>query len=126
MRPRPNERDHYQNLYNKVRSEHESMQRAYGEAKHQLESADFPAALAICAAQLAKYPENALFQALKIDVEEQHRQALSARIAETDRKVEAEPDLVRRIAIIEDAVRTNPGESATSNNFCSVPVTNTI
>ena len=70
----------------------------------------FQAALSICAAQLAKYPENALFQALKIDVEEQHRQALSARIAETDRKVESEPDLDRRIAIVEDAVRTNPGE----------------
>ena len=106
----PERATNYQNLYNKVRSEHESMQRAYVEAKHQLESADFPAALSICAAQLAKYPENALFQALKIDVEEQHRQALSARIAETDRKVEAEPDLDRRIAIVEDAVRTNPGE----------------
>ena len=49
-------------------------------------------------------PGNALFQALKIDVEERHRQALSARIAETDRKVAAEPDLDRRIAIVEDAV----------------------
>ena len=106
----PERATNYQNLYNKVRSEHESMQRAYVEAKHQLESADFQAALSSCAAQLAKYPENALFQALKIDVEEQHRQALSARIAETDRKVESEPDLDRRIAIIEDAVRTNPGE----------------
>ena len=106
----PERATNYQNLYNKVRSEHESMQRAYAEAKHQLESADFQAALSSCAAQLAKYPENALFQALKIDVEEQHRQALSARIAETDRKVESEPDLDRRIAIVEDAVRTNPGE----------------
>jgi len=106
----PERATNYQNLYNKVRSEHESMQRAYVEAKHQLESADFQAALSSCAAQLTKYPENALFQALKIDVEEQHRQALSARIAETDRKVESEPDLDRRIAIVEDAVKTNPGE----------------
>ena len=106
----PERATNYQNLYNKVRSEHESMQRAYAEAKHQLETADFPAALSICADQLAKYPENALFQALKIDVEEQHRQALSARIAETDRKVDAEPDLDRRITIVEDAVRANPGE----------------
>lgn len=106
----PERATNYQNLYNKVRSEHENIQRAYAEAKHQLEATDFPAALSICAEQLAKYPDNALFQALKIDIEEQHRQALSARIAETDRKVDAEPDLERRIAIAEDAVRANPGE----------------
>jgi eukaryotic-like serine/threonine-protein kinase len=106
----PERATNYQNLYNKVRSEHESTQRAYAEAKHQLETAEFQAALSICADQLAKYPENALFQALKIDIEEQHRQALSARIAEIDRKVDAEPDLDRRITIVEDAVRANPGE----------------
>ena len=106
----PERATNYQNLYNKVRSEHENMQRAYAEAKQKLEATDFPGALSICAEQLAKYPDNALFQALKIDVEEQHRQALSARIAETDRKVDAEPDLERRIAIAEDAVTANPGE----------------
>jgi serine/threonine-protein kinase len=106
----PERATNYHNLYNKVRSEHEDLQRAYVEAKHQLEAADFPAALSICADQLAKYPENALFQALRIDIEEQRRQVLSARIAETDRKVDAEPDLDRRIAILEDALGTNPGE----------------
>ena len=99
----PERSTNYQNLYNKVRSEHESMQRAYVEAKHQLESADFSAALAICTDQLAKYPENALFQALKIDVEEQYRQALSARIAETDRKVD---------------VRTGPGPADRDRRRC--------
>jgi serine/threonine-protein kinase len=106
----PERSTNYQNLYNKVRSEHESLQHAYVEAKHKLQAADFSAALAICTDQLANYPDNALFQALKIDVAEQYRQALSARIAETDRKVDAEPDLDRRIAILEDAVRINPGE----------------
>src|ERR1039457_4432639 len=106
----PDRATNYHNLYNKVRSEHEDLQRAYAEAKHQLEAADFPAALSICADQLAKYPENALFQALRIDIEEQRRQVLSARIAETDRKVDTEPDLDRRIAILEDALGTNPGE----------------
>jgi len=100
----------YQNLYNKVRTEHESIQSSYAEAKHQLEAGNFSAALAICAAQLAKYPDHALFQALKIDIEEQYRQALSARIVETDRKVDAEADLDRRIAILQDAVEANPGE----------------
>ena len=106
----PERSTNYQNLYNKVRSEHESLQHAYAEAKHHLEASDFSAALSICTDQLAKYPDNALFQALKIDVAEQYRQALSARIAETDRKVDSEPDLDRRITILEDAVRINPGE----------------
>jgi serine/threonine protein kinase/predicted Zn-dependent protease len=106
----PERSANYQNLYNKVRSEHEGLQQAYAEAKHKLEAGDFSAALTICTDQLAKYPDNALFQALKIDVAEQYRQALSARIAETDRKVDSEPDLDQRIAILEDAVRINPGE----------------
>jgi serine/threonine-protein kinase len=100
----------YQNLYNKVRSEHERVQGAYGEAKHQLETGNFPSALSTCADELAKYPDHALFQALKIDVEEKRRQSISARIVETDRKVEAEPDMDRKLAILEEAVRVNPGE----------------
>jgi len=100
----------YQNLYNKVRSEHEAIKAAYAEAQRHLENQNFDAALSICTAQLTKYPGHALFQALKIDIEEQHRQALSARIAETDRKVEAEAELNRRVSILEQAVRDNPLE----------------
>lgn len=100
----------YQSLYNNVRSKHEAVKTAYTEARRQLQSANFSEALLICEAQLVKFPSDALFQALKIDIEEQHRRALSARVAETDRKVEAEPDLDRRVSILEDAVRDNPGE----------------
>jgi serine/threonine-protein kinase len=100
----------YQNLYNKVRSEHEGIKAAYAEAQRHLENQNFEGALSICAAHLTKYPGYALFQALKIDIEEQHRQALSARIAEIDRKVEAEADLNRRVSILEQAVRDNPRE----------------
>lgn len=100
----------YQSLYNDVRSKHEAIKAAYTEAKRHLQAANFSEASSICKAQLAKFPGDALFQALKIDIEEQHRRALSARVAETDRKIEAEPDLDRRVAILEDAVRDNPGE----------------
>ena len=44
-------------------------------------------------AYLVKYPNNAIFQALKYDIEEHQRQELSAFIASVDRQVEAEPDL---------------------------------
>ena len=101
----------YQNLYNKLRSEHEEIQNAYAEAKRQLEAGNFSASLSVCADRLTRYPEDALFQALKIDIEERRRQALSGRIAETDRKLDAEPDLDRRIAILQDAVSANPGET---------------
>jgi serine/threonine-protein kinase len=100
----------YQSLYQELRSEHDAIQRAYADARHQLEGGNFSAALALCADQLAKYPKDALFQALKLDIEEKSRQAISARIAETNRKIDAEPDLERRIAILEEAVRDCPGE----------------
>jgi uncharacterized membrane protein len=51
---------------------------------------NFDAALATCRQYLSKYPNHALFQALKFDVEERRRHNLSAVIAETDRRVEQE------------------------------------
>ena len=47
---------------------------------------------------------------MKWDIEEKQRQAISARIAETDRRVEAEPDLDRQVSILEQAVIDFPGE----------------
>ena len=66
--------------------------------------------MAICRKYLAKYPNHALFQALKYDVEERQRQALSALIAKTDRRVEEEADLHRRVAIVEEVLKLYPGE----------------
>jgi serine/threonine protein kinase len=106
----PERRAAYQSLYQQLRSEHDALQQAYAESKRHLETGNFSAALSLCTDQLTKYPEDALFQALKLDIEERYRQAVSARIAETNRKVDAEPDLDRRIAIMEEAVRTCPGE----------------
>ena len=106
----PERATNYQNLYNKVRSEHENMQRAYAEAKHQLETADFPGG----AFHLRRPAGEISGERALSGSENRHRgtapAGLSARIAETDRKVDAEPDLDRRIAIAEDAVKANPGE----------------
>ena len=107
----PGQTTNYQTLYNKVRSESEAIKDAYAEAQQQLEGHNFQAALSICAAQIEKYPGNALFQALKFDIEEQQRQTISERVAETDRQVEAEADLRRRVSILEEAVRANPNEA---------------
>ncbi|HUA20137.1 MAG TPA: protein kinase [Bryobacteraceae bacterium] len=109
--PEPARTGTYQRLYDKVRSEYDSVKAARTEAKRLLDDQRFPQALAVCNENLAKFPGDTLFQALKFDVEEKQRQAMSARIAESDRNVEAEPDLDRRVSILEEAVRNNPGEA---------------
>ncbi len=100
----------YRSLYNQVRTEHEFLKNAYAEARQHLAARNFAQALAICDECLRKHPGHALFQALKFDIEEAQRQELSARIAEIDRRVEAEADLDRRVAILEEAVAAYPGE----------------
>ena len=99
-----------QNFYNQVRTEHESMRNSYDQARQQLAEQNFIGARAICEEYLNKYPGHALFHALKFDVEERQRQSVSAYIAETDRRVETEPDLERRCRILEEAVKLHPGE----------------
>ena len=101
----------YQNFYNQVSSEHNTLKNSYEEARRNLAGGNFEAASATCKQFLAKYPNHALFQALKFDVEERQRQKLSQVIAETDRKVDEEPDLDRRMGILEEALKLYPGEN---------------
>jgi serine/threonine-protein kinase len=101
----------YQNFYNQVHSEHNSLKNSYEEAKRNLSADNFEAAMAVCRQYLAKYPNHALFQALKFDVEERQRQRLSQVIAETDRRVDEEADLDKRAGILEEALKLYPGES---------------
>jgi eukaryotic-like serine/threonine-protein kinase len=101
---------HYQGFYNEVRSEHDAMNTAYAEARRNLAEHNFGKAMMACQAYLAKYPNNAIFQALKYDIEEQRRQELSAFIASVDRQVEAEPDLDKRVNILREALHLHPGE----------------
>ena len=101
----------YQNFYNQVHSEHNALRNAYEEARRNLSANNFEAAHATCKQYLSKYPNHALFQALKFDVEERQRHNLSAVIAETDRRIEQEPDLDRRIGVLEEAQKLYPGEA---------------
>lgn len=101
---------HYQSFYNEVRSEHDAMNTAYAEAHKLLADRNFVKALTACQTYLAKYPTNAIFQALRYDIEEQQRQELSALIAQVDRQVEAEPDLDKRVSILREALEHHPGE----------------
>ncbi len=101
----------YQSFYNEVRSEHDAMNTAYAEARRLLTEHNFRKAADVCQTYLAKYPGNAIFQALKYDIEEQQRQELSAFVASVDRQVEAEPDLDKRVNILREAMDLHPGES---------------
>lgn len=100
----------YLTFYNEVRSEHDALNNAYAEARRQLAERNFEKAKEICDNFLAKYAGNALFHALRLEIEEQKRRESSSFIIETDRKVEAEPDLDRRVSILEAALNRYPGE----------------
>ena len=103
------ERTSYQNLYDQVRSEHDALNNAYAEmCKHRADG-NLSNALQLCDTWMSKYPNNALFQALKFDLEEQKRQELSAFIATVDRQVEGEPDLDKRVGILKEALKVHPG-----------------
>jgi eukaryotic-like serine/threonine-protein kinase len=101
----------YQSFYDEVRSEHDAMNTAYAEARKQLADRNFAKAITTCQTYLAKYPANAIFQALRYDIEEQQRQELSSLIAQVDRQVEVEPDLDKRVSILREALEQHPGES---------------
>jgi eukaryotic-like serine/threonine-protein kinase len=101
----------YQKFYSQVRSEHDAIRNSFDEARRNLAADNFEAAAAICKENLAKYPGHALFQALKFDVETRQRQKLSSVIAETDRRIEEEPDLDRRMGILDEVMKLYPGES---------------
>ena len=100
----------YQNFYNLVHSEHNALKNAYEDARRNLDADGFDAALAVSKLYLSKYPNHALFQALLFDVENRQRQKLSAAIAETDRRVQAERDLDRRMGILTEALKLYPNE----------------
>jgi serine/threonine-protein kinase len=100
----------FQNFYNEVRTEHEATRGAYEQARARLVDGNHEAALALCNAQLARRPGQALFQALKLDIEEAQRQELSAQIAEIDRKVDGEADLEKRVNLLSEALERYPGE----------------
>jgi serine/threonine protein kinase len=104
------ERTSYQNLYDQVRSEHDALNNAYAEmCKHRVDG-NLSNALQLCDTWMSKYPNNALFQALKFDLEEQKRQELSAFIATVDRQVEGEPDLDTRVGVLKEALQAYPDE----------------
>lgn len=101
----------YQSLYNQIRTERDAARSAYAEGRRYLADRNFVKALEICNDFLKKSPDDPLFKALKLEVEEHLRQEQSAFIADVSRRVESEPDLDRRVSILKDAAERYPEEA---------------
>jgi serine/threonine-protein kinase len=100
----------YQSLYNQIRTEREAARSSYAEGRRHLADRNFARALELCAEFLKKSPGDPMFQALKLEAEEQQRQEQSSFIAEVSRRVEAEADLDRRVNILKEAAERYPDE----------------
>jgi serine/threonine-protein kinase len=100
----------YQSFYDKVRSDHEAINTAYADARRALGERNFTKALELCQSFLVRYPAQALFQALKFDIEEQQRQRLSGVIADVDKRLEAEADLDAKVNLLREALAEYPNE----------------
>jgi len=100
----------YQGFYNQIRSERDTIHNAYEEARRNLSEKNFTRALEICDEFVARYPSDAIFQALKLEAVEQGRQELSAYIAEIGKRVGNEPDLDRKVNIFKEACEKYPNE----------------
>ena len=59
---------------------------------------------------MSRRPADPLFQSLKIEIEDVQRQDNSAAVAQYHSRVEAEPDLERKQALLKEAVKRFPKE----------------
>jgi serine/threonine-protein kinase len=85
-----------------------------GRARKELVDGNFPAALEICARHLTSYPEHVPLQELRQEaVRGQRRYALD----DVHRRAAAEPDLPRRVLILEEATKEYPGETAIADEL---------
>lgn len=100
----------YQSLYNEVRSKHDHIKNSYSEAAKALQDGEYARAQEICDRLLEEFPNHSQFQFLRLDIDEKKRQDLSAYVAKIDREVAAEPDLEKRVFLLEQALAKYPGE----------------
>jgi serine/threonine-protein kinase len=107
----------FQAFYNDVRTERDRIDKAYSEGKRHLSEKNFEKSLQTCDEILARYPQNPQFQALRLKVEHSQRQELSAYIAEVGRAVDTEPNLDRRVGLLEEACKRYPSEGQFSRQL---------
>jgi len=107
----------YEQLFNVVKSERDTMEAARAEAYKLLQGKEYEAAIAICDRFLQKYPRHALLRNLRLEISERKQQDLSEYIAKVDRAAQEQPDLDRRVELYEEALRRFPGEGHLTRNL---------
>jgi eukaryotic-like serine/threonine-protein kinase len=106
----PNTDAQYLAFYEQIRSERDELRKSYTEGKKALQSRNFERALAICTEVLSRRPGEPLFESLKIEIEDVRRQENSSAIAHFQSRIESEPDLERKYAVLKEAVNQFPEE----------------
>ena len=105
------ERDaQYQSLYEEIREQQQRAQSLYAQARERLNQRDYAKAISICEEHLSRNGSDTLFYALKLEAEDQERQEQSAAVADVTRRVESEPDLDRKVSILQEASERYPKE----------------
>lgn len=99
-----------QALYDQVRNEHEAILNALSEGRRLLSTGAYAEARAIIASYLEKYQEHPSFKALLFDIDERERQDIYTEMARIAVAVDQEPDLDRRVGIVEEALTRFPNE----------------
>jgi serine/threonine protein kinase len=100
----------FQTLYNDLCAERDRINNSYSEGTRELSENSFEKALEICRAILVRYPQNQKFHVLRLKVEQSQRQQLSSYIAEVGGAVDTEPNLDRRVGLLEEACKRYPGQ----------------
>ncbi|HEX4164001.1 MAG TPA: protein kinase [Bryobacteraceae bacterium] len=98
----------FESLYNKLHAEHEAVAEKYREAKQALDTGDYSTVALLCDTMLETYPQHTLFKALKYDNDQRWRRAISSQIIQVEEQADNEPDLDRRVSLLEEVVRDNP------------------
>ncbi len=100
----------YRETYNRIRTELEAAQRAITEIEQVMAAGNLARAAEMAREQSEKYPYDFGLQAFKLKIDDQLRQEKWAYIAEAGRRVEAEPDLNQKLALLDEALERYPKE----------------
>ncbi|MBV8810942.1 MAG: protein kinase [Acidobacteriaceae bacterium] len=96
------------NLSNRILAASQDAQRSLERARELCRVGELNGALTCCDEALARLPEHADLRALKLDIQEAQQEHVAHLIAATEREIEAQPNLDRRIDLLKAASERFP------------------
>jgi len=100
----------YASFIELVRSAQAAIENVKTEVPRLIEAGEYKRALELCKEAIAKYPGHPVPQALKLAAECHWRREVLAKIAESGRAADAQPDLRGKLEALQGALRTFPSE----------------